>query len=140
MSASNVPGLRVEQVMTPNPISVEEGTSLKDAVRLMRKHKIGSVIVVNRRGVCRGIVIESLITQALLIEGKQGLMDILVDEYMIENPPSVGRGDDIRDVYKIMTMQSINHVVVIERMYPIGVISHKDILRTLGLDEAEEPT
>ncbi len=125
---SNESNSIAQQIMTPDPVSLEEGTPLIEAARLMKQHKFGSIIVVNRRGIIRGIVTEGLIATALHIEGN--LQGLPVESYMIENPPSVAKRDDIKDVLKIMIMQNIDHVVVVDKMRPVGIISHADIIIT----------
>ncbi|MCA9622675.1 MAG: KpsF/GutQ family sugar-phosphate isomerase [Myxococcales bacterium] len=49
-------GLKVTDIMTPNPITVDEGTLLSDAHELMQLEKITALVVVDRDGSVVGVV------------------------------------------------------------------------------------
>jgi predicted transcriptional regulator len=49
---------RVKQIMIKNPISIQEDALTKDAISLMRKHKIGCLPVLNKKKELVGIVTE----------------------------------------------------------------------------------
>jgi CBS domain-containing protein len=51
--------LTVEKVMTPNPLTVNADTTVKEAANLMMKHKLSGLPVVDDNGKLVGIITES---------------------------------------------------------------------------------
>src|SRR5579871_2764675 len=60
-------GRKVEDVMTPNPVTVTEETTLEDLVRLMEKNGI------KRLPVMRGTTLTGIVTRANLLQAVAGL-------------------------------------------------------------------
>ncbi|RLE51890.1 MAG: CBS domain-containing protein, partial [Candidatus Methanomethylicota archaeon] len=58
MAAPRVEEIHVEDVMTRTPITVPQSTTVDEVAKLMRDHKIGSVIVVSSSNNPVGIVTE----------------------------------------------------------------------------------
>lgn len=50
------PSLSVKQVMTKNVVKAEEGTSIEEAQRLLRDHKIEKLPIVNKAGELAGLI------------------------------------------------------------------------------------
>jgi len=50
------PSLSVKQVMTKNVVKAEEGTSIEEAQRLLRDHKIEKLPIVNKTGELAGLI------------------------------------------------------------------------------------
>jgi CBS domain-containing protein len=48
----------VREIMTPDPVTVEPGTDVIEAARLMRRHRVSRLPVVERSGRVAGIVSE----------------------------------------------------------------------------------
>jgi CBS domain-containing protein len=51
--------LRVEEIMTPNPITIAPDATIGEAARLMLEHKISGLPVVDEGGALVGIITES---------------------------------------------------------------------------------
>ena len=73
---SDLANFRVEDLMTPDPISVFTGSALLDAAYLLSKNKIGSLIVSDENGKLVGIFTS---TDAL-----NALVEVLRDEILSE--------------------------------------------------------
>jgi acetoin utilization protein AcuB len=58
--------LRIEKVMTPNPLSVRPETTLKEATQIMFDNKIGGLPVVDNANKVIGIITESDIFRILI--------------------------------------------------------------------------
>jgi CBS domain-containing protein len=124
----------VQDIMTPDPVCLEEEDLLVDAIRIMRERKFGSIVVVAKgRLIFRGILTDKLTTQAAYVERDfEKLKTIKIKEYMIENPQTVSRSDSIMDVLKLMAAQGVDHVVVTDRSIPVGIVSYKNITKAIG--------
>ncbi|KSW12705.1 histidine kinase [Pyrodictium occultum] len=116
--------------MTEQPVTVGLNTSIRDVAQLMRKNRIGSVLVVDEEGKLRGIVTERDIVFACS-EGwdpntKQAW------EIMTEDPIAVKPDEDIVDVIKKMRDANVRHLPVVDdEGKPIGIISARDIMDTI---------
>lgn len=58
--------LKVSKIMTPDPLTVHENSTIKDAAQLMYDHKIGGLPVVDDEGHVVGIITESDIFRTLI--------------------------------------------------------------------------
>ncbi len=58
--------LKLESIMTKDPITVTAQTTIKEAAELMHKHKIGALPVLNPEGQIVGILTESDIFRILI--------------------------------------------------------------------------
>jgi acetoin utilization protein AcuB len=58
--------LRIEKIMTPNPYTVHEDSSIKEAAQLMYEHKVGGIPVVDKANHVVGIITESDIFRLLI--------------------------------------------------------------------------
>lgn len=47
---------RVEQIMNPNPITIDEASSLKEAIQKMREKRVDSLLVTDDAGVLKGYI------------------------------------------------------------------------------------
>ncbi len=58
--------LKVERIMTPNPYTVREDSTIKEAAQLMHDHKVGGLPVVDDNNHVVGIITESDIFRILI--------------------------------------------------------------------------
>ena len=122
--------------LNPNqPCSVEIGTSVNEAIRLMQDGRFGCVLVVDAEERLVGIVTE----RDLLVEitgTDANPEDVLVDDIMTPDPESLRASDPIAFALNLMHLGHYRHVPLVlsdddsrsdEGGYPVGVISSKDI-------------
>jgi CBS domain-containing protein len=81
--------LTVGQVMTHNPYTVRPSTSIQEAARIMLRHKIGGMPVVNDEGKVVGVVTESDIFRMLIdqwdyfaVEPKDSLVPVIATQQL----------------------------------------------------------
>ena len=109
-------------------ICVEVDQTLGEAVKLMRKHEFGAVIV-TRKGKLAGIITErDLLTKII------GVVDdfeqLPVTEAMTPDPVSLRREDAIVYVMHNMQVGGYRHVPIVdENDVPVSVVSIKDVVR-----------
>ncbi len=120
--------LRAEDIMTAPPITATPNTSIKDIAMLMRKNKVGSVLIVDEEtGKLRGIVTEHDLVYACSEgwhpENRQAW------EIMTEDPITVRPDEEIVEVMKKMRDAGVRHIPVVDRDgKPVGMISARDVL------------
>jgi len=116
----------VKEVMKAKVITVKPDTTIKEAAQLMRKKKIGSVIVVKDKPI--GILTESDIIEKIVAEDKKA-SDVLVKEIMTSPIIVIDPYIDLEEAMKTMSTCNIRRLPVVEDGKLIGIITQKDVIR-----------
>lgn len=117
--------IMISEVMTKDPIIIEESKSIKSASQLMLKHKIGGLPVVNSERKLIGILTKTDIARAYYdkYKGKYKVGDIMRKDFSTALP-----GHSIFYIARLIEGDLTGKVIVVdENKRPIGVISKKDI-------------
>jgi len=110
-------------------VTVPPQFPLLDAMRLLVKHNIGSLVVAEERSV-KGIITERDILR-LGAEDPQNLRSKAVGEVMTEDVV-VGVPDDTLDyVMEIMTQNRIRHLPIVDDGWLEGILSIGDVVNAL---------
>jgi acetoin utilization protein AcuB len=87
-ATGGISGIRVADVMTRDPVTIALGSTIQDALLLVRDHRVGAFPVVDETGKLRGILSDSDLLHAFInvlgINEPGLLLGILVDEEMRE--------------------------------------------------------
>jgi len=119
--------LRVEDVMSTPPITVDKETPIEQAAKVMDDNKISSVMVVDKDGKLVGIFTDRDLRFAVA-EGKVG-KGLPIHMLMTENPISISPSDLVIDAMKKMRDVDIKHLPVVDgEGKPIGMITMRDII------------
>jgi CBS domain-containing protein len=70
--------LRVDEIMTPRPVTISVDDTLGEAAQLMLKHRIGGLPVVDRHGALAGIITEC------------DIFRLVVEDWLQEAEPAAG--------------------------------------------------
>ncbi len=123
--------LRVGDIMTESVVVVPFGKSASEVAKIMKKHNIGSVIVVSdlNNKQAKGIVTERDLVLKIVAEGKDP--NTLKAEEIMNSPLRVVRPDTtIEDASKAMKENKIKRLPVVnDNNALIGMISDGDISR-----------
>jgi acetoin utilization protein AcuB len=133
--------MRIKQMMTENPITVDPNTSVLDAQKIMKEKKVRRLPVVER-GKLVGLVTKTEILDAMITMGRD-LTDILarkkVKEMMRENPITVTPDTPFEDALRIGQEKRVGSFPVVKDGKLIGIATESDIVRflihTLGIHE-----
>ena len=113
-------------------LRVESTPSALDAVRLMIKDKVGSVVIVDVYGKPVGIVTERDILKKVTGSNKNP-EDVAVQEVMSYPVITIRTFDSIDTAAEVMAKKRIKRVVVVEQDgSPVGILSITDITRKLA--------
>lgn len=134
--------LRVGDIMTESVVVVPFGKSASEVAKIMKKHNIGSVIVVanmnNKQA--KGIITERDLVLKIVAEGKDP--NTLKAEEIMNSPLRVVRPDtSIEDASKAMKENKIKRLPVVnDNNALIGMVSDGDIARVFpaAIDLIEE--
>src|SRR5262245_39146957 len=116
--------MRVKEIMTTSVISVPEHETVENAARLLARHRISGLPVVNKNGQLTGMV-----TEYDLIS-KQGH---LVADIMSRGVISVSPETDTQEVIHVLTNRRIRRVVVLDGDRPVGVVSRSDLIKEIAM-------
>lgn len=123
--------MKVGDIMTKKVVVVPYGASVSEVARLMKRHGIGSVIVVEDKSGkhAKGIITERDIVHKILAT-KRDPYKIPVEEIM-SKPLRVVRPDTtIEDAAKAMRENKVKRLPVVnENNELIGVLSEGDIMK-----------
>jgi CBS domain-containing protein len=121
----------VKDIMTRNLQWVEPGTSVRTAVAVMSRHRIGSVLVGNR-GEPPAIVTETDVVCRVLADDKNPA-SAMVDEIMSCPLITVDEHRPIEQAGDLMAEHEIRHVAVTSGGHVVGLISVRDLLPVVNL-------
>jgi len=117
----------VKEAMKMRPVVVEPKISVLEAARLMKKKKIGNVLVVEQNQPV-GILTESDVIKKVVAEGKDA-KTILVEEVMTTPVLVTDPYIPVEEAMKTMGKCNIRRLPVVENGELIGIITQKDISR-----------
>jgi len=117
----------VEKIMTPNPITVTAGKSLRDAARLMLQHGISSLPVVDEDGRLVGIITKTDVVRAYAerLRGRYRARDYMYEEFPVASPYH-----SVAYVLELLEQHPSRRVLVVDGERLVGIIAPSDIAFT----------
>ena len=125
---------KIREIMTRQPITLEDTATLMEAARTMRDANIGDVIVV-RDGVICGMVTDRDIVIRAIAEGRDPKTAKLSDISTTE-VATVAPDESVDNVINLMREKAVRRVPVVEAGRPVGVISIGDLALDKDKDSA----
>lgn len=107
-------------------VSVECGTSVREAVARLTENRIGA-LPVTKQGEVRGIISERDIIYCLGTEGA-AILDKPVDEVMSGPALTVTRDVPVLSALSQMSARRIRHLPVVEQERLVGIVSIGDLV------------
>jgi CBS domain-containing protein len=117
-----------KDVMSKPVISVRENDNTMNAAKLMEKHRIGGIVIVNKNGKPLGIVTERDLATRVVAKGLQS-KDVNVSSIMSRPIATIDGETSIREVAKKMSRLEIRRLAVVSKGDLQGIITSNDILR-----------
>lgn len=110
-------------------ISIRPEQNLGDALRILKQHNIGALVVIETGRQVAGILSERDIVR--IAAENPGFFDMRVDEVMTKDVVLGILGDDVMHVAHVMTENRFRHLPVVdENKEVIGIVSIGDILKS----------
>jgi CBS domain-containing protein len=119
--------LKVRDVMVREVITVDEDSTVKEAVDIMNEFQIGSLIVLER-GKAMGIVTERDFLRRV-IAGAKDVMNTKVKEIMTTPLVVVEPSTDLEEAVKLMFQSKIKKLAVVDANKLVGIVTLTDIAR-----------
>ena len=110
--------------------SVEPDASVQDALSLLSAHNVGALLVMDARGKVNGILSERDIVRKVSMRTRSA-DEIKVREIMTVKVLYVDASQSVEECMALMNEKGIRHLPVYENGVLLGLISVRDVLRTV---------
>ena len=125
--------MTVGNLMEAKPVTVEVGTSVMEAAKLMRTSSVESVLV-TRQAQIIGIVTESDVAKKFVGAGKTPYF-VPVEDIMSSPVPGIEERQLLTETADLMDKDRILHLGATEGMALIGLVPVQDVLRPVSIDD-----
>ena len=118
--------MKIRSLMVPDPITINEGASIEDAIDLMKVNSIRHLPVVGAQHRLVGLVTLADLKQGLIpaIMGEASLADLIIRQPITADPD-----DDIEIAAQLIYKHKISGMPVAKGGRLLGIITESDILR-----------
>ena len=124
--------IKVGTIITPHVHTLSADDTLKDALEIMARLEISSLVIVDEINAPKGIFTEY---DALKCIANQTPQTHALSLVMSDNIHITTLNEEIHDAYMLMTSHGCRHLVVVDAQGILaGVVSEGDILRHMKLD------
>jgi CBS domain-containing protein len=123
----------ISQLMTKKLVTVQAGTSVADAARVMNERNVGSVFVEQNDRVV-GIVTEPDIVRKVVGESRPAFY-VPVESIMSTPIISIDERRSITEAADLMQHHHTRHLGVLQSGAIVGVLSVRDLLQPVSVDE-----
>jgi CBS domain-containing protein len=131
--------MRVQDVMTKDPVSVTPGATIREAAQIMKRDNIGVVPVIDASESKRlvGIVTDRDIAIRIVADGRDGatrVSEVMSTSRLATCTPD----DDVDDVMEAMASEQVRRIPIVDaRGSLVGIVAQADIVRKADDGKAE---
>lgn len=127
--------MKAKEIMTKKVITIKPTTTVLDAIDTMINHAISGTPVVDDQGKLVGIVSEKdLMVVDDFLTQKQ-LSQVTVSDFMTKDVVSVTEETPANEVAKMFIRKNIKRVPVIKGDQILGVVSRRDVLKSIRMSQ-----
>jgi CBS domain-containing protein len=120
--------LRVRDLMEKNVVTVDSGSTVAEAIKIMLKSNVWSVVVV-KRGLPEGVVTERDLIRRCI--GKGLAPDTLPVEKIMTSPLiTIGPNATIREAMSLMVEKDIRRLFVVEEGKIVGRVTQSHLFES----------
>ena len=125
--------MQVRDLMNPNVVTVEPGSSAALAARLISRHNVGSLPVCGEDRRLRGVVTDRDIVLRC-VAAEEDPAQTPVRDIMSRGCATVSPGADCRESTRLMSAHQVRRLPVVEEGRLVGMISLSDLARSGRFD------
>lgn len=125
--------MEVRDLMNPSVVSIEPTSSAALAARLISRHNVGALPVCSGDRRLRGVVTDRDIVLRC-VAAEEDPAQTMVRDIMTRNCATVAPGDDCREASRVMSVQQVRRLPVVEDGKVVGMISLGDLARSHRYD------
>lgn len=127
----------VMDIMSKDLVTVTLEASIQDCAKLMKKHGISSVVVINKKHKLIGIVTKTDLVSTFLV---QSTVSLPITKIMTKKVITVSPDDSIFEVESVLFNNEIRRVIVTKDKKPVGIITYRDFIPAKTFDVYKEFT
>ena len=120
-----IKNVKVSGFMTKNLFTVEKSASIYDCAKLMKRHRISSIIVTGKNGILEGLVTKTDLSSVFLTHAVSPLK---VSKIMTRKVVTAMPGDSLLYVESLLIHNKISRIVIQRNKVPVGIITYKDFV------------
>lgn len=120
-----IKSVKVSGFMSKNLYTVKTDASIYDCAKIMKKHRISSVIVLGGKGALEGLITKTDIASVFLT---QATTPLKVSKIMTRNVITAMPGDSLLYVESLLINNRISRIVVQRNRIPVGIITYRDFV------------
>ena len=125
LGTRSIKSVKVVDFMSKNLITVTKDSAIYDCAKLMRRHRISSVIVINKDGTLAGLVTKTDLVSVFLT---QSTVPLKVASIMTKNVITADPGDSLLLIESLLINHRISRVVIQRNRRPVGIITYRDFM------------
>ena len=125
----------IRDVMTTNPETLPESTTVREAAETMRANDIGDVVIVDDNGAISGILTDRDIVVRVVAEGRDPRATRIGDIASREMT-AVSPDDPVDRAIQLMRERAIRRLPVVDKGKPVGIVSIGDLALDRDPDSA----
>ena len=118
--------MKIKALMIPDPISITEKTSIKEAIEIMKVNSIRHLPVTGEGNMLLGFVTLADLRMGLIPSMVAGLT---LSDLMIKDPITVDPDSDIEIAAQLIYKHKISGIPVVKKGKLVGIITESDMLR-----------
>ena len=124
---------KVRDVMTAEPIVLQQDQSIADAAQAMRDASVGAVLVVDGDKLCGLVTDRDIVVRAV---AESALPDSPVGQVVSPDLVAVGADDETADAARVMQDNAVRRLPVLDDGRIVGIVSIGDLAVSQGEDSA----
>jgi CBS domain-containing protein len=127
------PVTKVRDVMTAEPIVLQQDQSIAEAAQAMREGAVGAVLVVDGDKLCGLVTDRDIVIRAV---AESALPDSPVGQVVSPDLVAVGADDETADAARVMQDNAVRRLPVLDDGRIVGIVSIGDLAVSQGEDSA----
>ena len=121
----------ISKILTRKVISINENQTVYDAIKLLSENKIGALPVINNQMKLCGIISERDIIHKMSENKKIDFSQVFINSIMTYKVITCIKNTQSNELMKIMTINKIRHIPILEKGSLIGIVSIGDVVKRL---------
>lgn len=120
-----IKSVKVSGFMSKKLFTVNQTASIYDCAKLMRRHRISSIIVLGKKGVLEGLVTKTDLASIFLTHA---IAPLKVSKIMTRKVITAMPGDSLLYVESLLIHNRISRIVIERNKVPVGIIIYRDFV------------
>lgn len=120
----------VKNVMTKPVITIDKGSSVLEAAKIMSEKRIGCIVVTDE-GKPVGIATERDILQGVVAKGLDA-SKVKMKDIMSKPLITINGNMPIINAIRVMEKNNVRRLLVVEKEKLVGIVTQRDLLRALA--------